>query len=74
MTDFSIEENKLIDNCYQLILDLLIPAGRLVVEGFNEASKSVNFKTATYDIVTEYDKNVETLLIDGIRNEYPEHK
>lgn len=74
MSSFSVEENALIDNCYRLILDLVRDAGKIVVTGFSEVSKRVDVKTASWDLVTEYDKNVEKMLINGILAQYPNHK
>lgn len=74
MTTLTEEENKLIDDCYILINELAIDAGKLVKEGFTKAAKSFNFKTSNFDLVTEYDRRCEELLIQGITNKYPPHK
>lgn len=71
---FTDEENRLIDDCYTLILNLAKEAGKIVVAGFAEINKNVDTKTGSWDLVTEYDRNVETLLINGILATYPEHK
>lgn len=71
---FTDEENLLIDNCYTLILNLAKEAGKIVIAGFAELNKHVDTKTGTWDLVTEYDRNVENLLVNGILASYPEHK
>lgn len=73
MTTFSDVENKLIDECYTLINELVIDAGKLVKDGFSK-TKSVDYKTSNYDLVTEYDRRCEELLIQGIKNKYPNHR
>lgn len=67
-------DNKVIDDCYNLVLELVREAGSLVKEGFEELTKKVYTKSGTWDLVTEYDKRVEQLLISGITNKYPNHQ
>lgn len=71
---FTDEENTLTNECYLLILRLLEEAGKLIVSGFAEVNKRVDTKSGSWDLVTEYDKNVEKLLINGILSNFPEHK
>lgn len=73
MNTFNEIENELIDDCYLFINELAVDAGKVVKDGFIK-SKNVDFKTANYDLVTEYDRQCEELLIQGIRNRYPNHK
>lgn len=63
-----------LDRIYELLLQLIKSAGELAMEGFNLATKKVDTKQGTWDLVTHYDKAVEDLLIEGIRKEYPTHK
>lgn len=72
-TTFNEIENELIDECYSLINVLARDAGRLVKEGFTKA-KNVTCKTSNADLVTEYDRRCEELLIQGIQTKYPGHK
>lgn len=74
MTTLTETENELIDDCYIFINELAIDAGRLVKEGFTKVTKSVDFKTSSFDLVTEYDRRCEELLIQGISKKYPSHK
>ncbi|XP_037041708.1 inositol monophosphatase 2-like isoform X1 [Bradysia coprophila] len=72
-TTFNEIENELIDDCYNFINVLAIDAGTLVKKGFTKA-KNVSYKTSNADLVTEYDRRCEQLLIQGIQNRYPDHK
>lgn len=74
MASLTETENQLVDDCYIFINELAIDAGKLVKEGFTRVTKSVEFKTSSFDLVTEYDRRCEELLIQGIRNKYPTHK
>ncbi|KAL9703235.1 hypothetical protein quinque_006753 [Culex quinquefasciatus] len=49
-------------------------AGPLVLEGFRNASKAVDTKRTHFDVVTEYDRQVEQLLIGGLLGRYPDHR
>lgn len=73
MSVFNDIENKLIDDCYTFIKELAVDAGKVVNEGFSKV-KSVECKTGNYDLITEYDRRCEELLIQGILNKYPNHK
>lgn len=66
-------EQRLVDDCYILALDLVRKAGSLFKEGFEGLSKTVYTKSGTWDLVTEYDGKVEQLLINGIIDKYPNH-
>lgn len=74
MATFTPAENALIDDCYTLILELMKKADQIVRTGFAELTKTVATKTASWDLVTKYDQEVEQLLIDGILAKYPDHK
>lgn len=74
MSQASTTDKHLADDCYVLALDLVRKAGLLVKEGFEELSKTVDTKSGSWDLVTEYDAKVERLLINGITDIYPDHK
>lgn len=63
-----------LDSIYELLLKIIENAGDLAMSGFNNATKKIDTKTDFSDLVTYYDKAIETLLIEGIREEYPNHK
>ncbi|KAJ6647197.1 Inositol monophosphatase ttx-7 [Pseudolycoriella hygida] len=69
----SDEDSINLDDCYNLALDLVRKAGDLVKEGFEKLSKTVECKSGSWDLVTEYDAKVENLLINGITCSYPGH-
>lgn len=73
MTTFNELENELVDGCYIFINELAIEAGKVVKEGFSK-TKNVDYKTSNFDLVTEYDRRCEELLIQGIKSKYPNHK
>lgn len=59
-------------NWIPALVDLANKAGQLIEIGFN-SSKVVHEKSSAMDIVTEFDTKVESLLIDEIKREYPDH-
>lgn len=59
-------------NWIPVLLDLAEKAGKLIETGFN-SSKIVHEKSSAMDIVTEFDTKVENLLIDEIKEKYPDH-
>lgn len=76
MTNFTDDENRLIDDCFQLIKDLVREAGEVVKQGYFKAIDAVEIKekVAKWDMVTEYDHKVEKFLLNGIKQKYPSHK
>lgn len=69
-----LPDEHLSNDCYNLALDLVRAAGEVVKEGFEKLTKTVNTKSGSWDLVTEYDGRVEQLLINGITGKYPDHK
>ncbi|EZA58400.1 hypothetical protein DMN91_005803 [Ooceraea biroi] len=62
-----------ITECNTEILRLVKQAGSIVREKINQR-KHVLTKSCDVDLVTEWDQEVERLLIDGISSRYPDHK
>ncbi|KAL1455458.1 hypothetical protein WDU94_009549 [Cyamophila willieti] len=62
-----------ISKCFDTVLPLVKSAGEIVVEGFNSI-KNIETKATSWDLVTEYDKKVETTLISQIQKHFPTHK
>ncbi|VDP36499.1 unnamed protein product [Soboliphyme baturini] len=62
------------DKCYSVALQLVRNAGNLVREAFHRPS-GVEFETksSSIDLVTEIDRNVEALLVNGLKAEFPDH-
>lgn len=73
---FTDEENRMIDEYFEFAKDLIKNAGKLVEEGYLKSNddKGISEKGAKWDMVTEYDKKTEELLIEAIKSKYPEHK
>lgn len=64
---------KDIEKFYEVALELVKQAGKLIRDRLNE-KKSVEIKSCDIDFVTETDKQVEQLLIDGLSETFPSHK
>uniref|UniRef100_A0A1B0CNZ5 Inositol-1-monophosphatase n=2 Tax=Lutzomyia longipalpis TaxID=7200 RepID=A0A1B0CNZ5_LUTLO len=69
--DFATEAK--LQECFNYVVNLVQKGGSIVEEGFTK-TKEVKIKAFAADLVTEYDKRVEDLIIEGIREKYPNHK
>ncbi|XP_054270341.1 inositol monophosphatase 1-like [Macrosteles quadrilineatus] len=67
------QQEDVIGNYYNVILQLVKNAGKVLVEGFNN-TKNVKTKSADYDLVTEYDRRIEEILIKQLSANFPGHK
>ncbi|XP_046669886.1 inositol monophosphatase 1-like [Homalodisca vitripennis] len=69
------DNNKMCDveHCYSVVLEIVKSAGTVLAEGFKK-TKKVTTKTSSSDLVTEYDKRIESLIIDEILKTFPTHK
>jgi len=54
------------------IIEIAKEAGEIAREGF-QSNFEVDYKTNSSDLVTEYDKKVESVIINFIRKEFPSH-
>ncbi|XP_063696118.1 inositol monophosphatase 1-like [Culicoides brevitarsis] len=61
-----------LDECFDFVKALVLKCGAIVKAGQQNIGK-VDAKTIFSDIVTKYDKEVENVLINGIKEKYPEH-
>ncbi|KAF3424165.1 hypothetical protein E2986_12307 [Frieseomelitta varia] len=52
---------------------LTLKAGEIFKCGF-EGDKIVETKDYDWDLVTEYDKKIEAVLIEGLREKFPDHE
>jgi len=60
---------------FETALDLVKQAGKLVRDAYDRSSnRDVFTKMSSTDLVTETDRNVESLLIDGLTAKFPNHK
>ncbi|KAG5677030.1 hypothetical protein PVAND_006817 [Polypedilum vanderplanki] len=62
-----------LDECYKLVMELVDEAGKLVAAR-NSQRKTVHIKSHPTDFVTETDQQVEKLLMNGIREKFPDHQ
>ncbi|KAK0081618.1 hypothetical protein PV325_011862 [Microctonus aethiopoides] len=62
-----------LDNFYDVAFDLVKQAGTIIREKINRP-KDVMVKSCEVDLVTETDKQVEKLFMDGISAKFPDHR
>jgi len=70
---YRIGEEKL-EVYYQVSLELVRKCGPLFLEGFQKPKTDYEVKSAFYDLVTVYDKQIEATLTDGLLKTFPESK
>lgn len=46
---------------------------QIFIDGFSK-TKTIETKSSIFDLVTEYDKKVEQMLIEEISKKFPSHK
>ncbi len=63
-----------ISTFHKAALKLIQEAGNKINEAINDRGKVISEKLSPTDLVTETDKAVETLLVDGLRQQFPEHQ
>ncbi|XP_043463170.1 inositol monophosphatase 1-like [Leptopilina heterotoma] len=61
------------DEYYETVIQLVNEAGMLIKNNINR-QKNVLTKSCDVDLVTETDRQVERLLMDGISAKFPDHK
>ncbi|XP_018336067.1 inositol monophosphatase 1 [Agrilus planipennis] len=59
---------------YNTVLNLTKQAGKLIRERISQLNKNVETKSCEIDFVTETDQEVEKLLIDGLKQAFPDHQ
>lgn len=59
---------------YEVSLDLVRKCGPLFMEGFQKPKLDFEIKSAIYDQVTYYDKQIEHVLSEGLLKPFPESK
>ncbi|KAK9499004.1 hypothetical protein O3M35_003527 [Rhynocoris fuscipes] len=62
-----------LDKCYAVIMEAVEKASEIIQKGF-ASTKTVKTKTASHDIVTEYDRKIEDCLIGHLSKVFPTHK
>eukprot|EP00099_Drosophila_melanogaster_P021952 NP_649294.1 uncharacterized protein Dmel_CG9391, isoform A [Drosophila melanogaster] len=68
-----MSHNVDVEKCLEVASNLVSEAGRLIARN-NEQRQDFVCKSNDIDLVTQTDKDVEQLLMDGIRRHFPEHK
>uniref|UniRef100_A0A8D8D3N0 Inositol-1-monophosphatase n=1 Tax=Culex pipiens TaxID=7175 RepID=A0A8D8D3N0_CULPI len=63
-----------IQEAFDLACQLTRQCGPIVLEGFRNATKPVECKGNHWDVVTEYDRRVEEVLIGGLSRRFPDHR
>jgi fructose-1,6-bisphosphatase/inositol monophosphatase family enzyme len=66
-----MNENELTE-CFEFVQDLVHQCGPVLLEGFKDCG-IVETKTNFRDVVTKYDREIEGILMAGIRGRYPGH-
>ncbi|KAG8222662.1 hypothetical protein J437_LFUL003784 [Ladona fulva] len=61
------------DHCFKTAIRLTTEVGKLIKTRINSA-KTIESKSSEIDFVTETDKEVEKILINGLSSEFPDHK
>jgi myo-inositol-1(or 4)-monophosphatase len=62
-----------LDECFGFVENLVKQCGEILLEGFKDCGLVEN-KGSEYDLVTIYDRKIENVLINGIKEKYPSHK
>nr|XP_036671112.1 inositol monophosphatase 2 [Drosophila suzukii] len=70
---YKIGEEKL-SEYYQVCLELVRKCGPLFLEGFQKPKTDYEVKSAFYDLVTVYDRQIESTLTEGLLKAFPESR
>ncbi|CAL7949373.1 unnamed protein product [Xylocopa violacea] len=62
-----------IKNYFECAKELTLKAGEIFICGF-EGPKNVETKDHEWDLVTDYDRKIENLLIKGLKEKFPDHE
>lgn len=68
------EEQESLEDYYKFVIDVVLKAGQVLREGYNKKRPDFKTKSAFFDLVTIYDKQIEDLLINEIGAKYPNCK
>jgi myo-inositol-1(or 4)-monophosphatase len=72
LLSFSKMKPEELDELYEFVLDLVKKCGDIFIEGLEDCGE-VKTKGADHDLVTYYDGKIEEILINGIKEKYPDH-
>ncbi|XP_043263919.1 inositol monophosphatase 2-like [Colletes gigas] len=59
--------------CYDFVLKLTVESGKIIRDAI-QGCKNIETKAGDWDLVTQFDKKLEEILINGIAKEFPKHK
>ncbi|XP_076645724.1 inositol monophosphatase 1-like [Halictus rubicundus] len=65
--------NEELDRCYDFVLKLTAEAGKIIKDAI-QGSKKIETKAGDWDLVTQFDKKVEEIVINSIAQKFPKHK
>ncbi|KAK0180053.1 hypothetical protein PV327_005735 [Microctonus hyperodae] len=62
-----------LDHCFDFVMKLTIESAKIIRNAI-QGGKCIETKAGEWDLVTQYDKSVEEILISGLIKEFPTHK
>ncbi|XP_066585027.1 inositol monophosphatase 1-like [Prorops nasuta] len=62
-----------LDHYYEFALNLTLDSGKVIKEAIR-GLKQIETKVGEWDMVTQYDRKIEEILITGLAKEFPSHK
>ncbi|XP_034171122.1 inositol monophosphatase 1-like isoform X1 [Osmia lignaria lignaria] len=62
-----------VTRCYDFVLKLTMESGKVIRDAI-QGCKNIETKGGDWDLVTQYDKQVEEILMSNISKEFPQHK
>lgn len=62
-----------LDECFNFVHEIMLKCGDVLKEGFKNAGV-VTTKKGAHDLVTFWDGEIERILINSIKEKYPNHK
>ncbi|XP_017892486.1 inositol monophosphatase ttx-7-like [Ceratina calcarata] len=61
------------DVYYEFVIKLVHDAAQILKTAIN-TTKTIDEKLGNWDLVTEYDRKIEAVLIDQLRTKFPDHR
>lgn len=61
------------DEYYEIALNLVKESAKILKDAIN-GSKNIHEKQGDWDLVTEYDKKIEDIIINKLKSIYPSHR
>ncbi|XP_015603774.1 inositol monophosphatase 1 [Cephus cinctus] len=62
-----------LDRYYEFVMKLTMESAKVIRDAF-QGGKNIETKAGDWDLVTQYDRKVEEILIAGLAKEFPNHK